>query len=340
MIRPLALLACLSTASLAAVAVREAPRLDLPVACEPGRTCFIQHHVDIDPGPGTKDFACGSASYDGHDGVDIRALSAAAASQGIEVIAAADGRVLRIRDGMVDAFPRELGKRAITDRECGNAVIVAHVGGLETQYCHLRQGSVTVKAGQSVVRGQALGQIGYSGLADFAHLHFSVRKDGRIIDPFSGLAGGRDAGRSSACRSAGSEKEGTLWTPDTVARMPYRSSDIIQAGFVSALPRWEDLEHDHARVATVTATSPQLLLFARSVNLGARDRLHFRIDGPAGFLMVQASEPTGRNKAIFVTAAGRTLQAARWPAGLYTGTVEIRRDGRTIAKAVADLVLP
>ena len=47
-------------------------RLALPVACQMGRTCFIQQYFDHDPGPGAKDYRCGVMTYDGHDGVDIR----------------------------------------------------------------------------------------------------------------------------------------------------------------------------------------------------------------------------------------------------------------------------
>ena len=339
MIRILAAALCMASAA-AFAGSREAPLLTFPVACEPGRNCFIQHHVDIDASAGVRDFACGTASYEGHDAVDIRLLSATAARQGVRVIAAADGRVLRIRDGMADAFSREIGRRAVSDRECGNAVIIAHAGGLETQYCHLLRGSVRVQPGQSVTRRQALGQIGYSGAADFAHVHFTVRREGRVVDPFSGLAGGRDAEPGRACGTVGTDSSSSLWDPDTAARLPYRSSEIIQIGFASAIPAWEDLERDHESVVPVAATSPQLLLFARTINLGAGDTLQLRIDGPDGLLMLQASEPAGRQQAIAIRAAGRRLEGARWPSGVYRGVIEIHRDGRIIGTAATALELP
>ena len=49
-----------------------APSLAFPVACQPGRTCEIQHYVDRDPGPGVRDHRCGTMTYEGHNGVDIR----------------------------------------------------------------------------------------------------------------------------------------------------------------------------------------------------------------------------------------------------------------------------
>ena len=332
--RSAGLIACVLAATTAGARGADAPALGLPVACQPGRTCFVQHHVDIDPGAGVRDYACGAASYDGHDAVDIRVLSAAAARTGVSVIAAAEGRVLRTRDGMADAFAREVGKRAVTDRECGNAVIIAHAGGLETQYCHLGEGSLAVKPGQTVTRGQTIGRIGYSGLADFAHLHFTVRRYGRVIDPFSGLNGGRDARAASSCQPAltGNSSGASLWTREAYAQLPYRPAEIIQVGFAEALPEWDALERDHQGYAGVSTASPTLLLFARAINVGSSDRLRFRIEGPGGLATDQTAAGPDRHKAIFVTGAGRRRSDNRWPAGQYRGTVDLVREGISIGQ--------
>ena len=51
-------------------------KLSFPMACELGKSCFVQSYVDLDETAGEQDFACGSATYDGHDGTDFRVLSA------------------------------------------------------------------------------------------------------------------------------------------------------------------------------------------------------------------------------------------------------------------------
>src|ERR687895_2961045 len=48
------------------------PRLVLPVACRIGAGCEVQNYVDLDPGPGVRDYRCGRRGYDKHGGVDIR----------------------------------------------------------------------------------------------------------------------------------------------------------------------------------------------------------------------------------------------------------------------------
>ncbi len=52
-------------------------------------------------------------------------------------------------------------------------------------YCHLWR--VQVAAGESVMPGEVVGEVGATGLATGAHLHFEVQVDGRPIDPASWL---------------------------------------------------------------------------------------------------------------------------------------------------------
>lgn len=128
-------------------------QLSLPVACEPGRTCFVQSFVDVDPGPGVRDWRCGAATYDGHTGLDIRVLSAAATTAGVAVVAAASGIVRTTRDGMSESLLTGARRADLMTRGCGNAVVIDHANGWQTTYCHLKPGSVRVRSAQKVERG-------------------------------------------------------------------------------------------------------------------------------------------------------------------------------------------
>jgi murein DD-endopeptidase MepM/ murein hydrolase activator NlpD len=63
----------------------------------------------------------------------------------------------------------------------GIYVVVASNGGLETLYAHLS--SLAVKTGDSVRQGQALGDVGCTGVCSGPHLHFEVRLNGRRVNP-------------------------------------------------------------------------------------------------------------------------------------------------------------
>lgn len=310
----------ISTAALSIGAgAEEPPRLALPIDCQLGTTCFLQNYVDIDPGPGAKDYACGSATYDGHLGTDFRVLSAEAAD-GVDVLAAADGTVLRLRDGMPDRLLRDYRSKAelqsiVSKKKCGNGVFIDHGGGWTTQYCHLKRGSVAVKKGQAVKQGDRLGTVGFSGMANFAHVHISVRHNDQVIDPFIGRAIGEK------CQEAG-KASGALWRDDLAKQLRYSGRTIIDAGFAAEPPKHDRLEADH-RVAPPERGSPALVFYARVINLKAGDRLKIAVRGPNGFRVDNTSKPFDRNKALQMVYAGKKLTKAQWAAGHYEGAIAV-----------------
>jgi hypothetical protein len=94
--------------------------LAFPVDCQIGRTCEVQNYMDRDPGPGAKDYRCGTETYESHGGVDIRLLDMAAQQAGVNVLAATPGRVSRLRDGIADISIKTVGPAAVSGQECGN----------------------------------------------------------------------------------------------------------------------------------------------------------------------------------------------------------------------------
>jgi murein DD-endopeptidase MepM/ murein hydrolase activator NlpD len=67
----------------------------------------------------------------------------------------------------------------------GTAVTIIHpeLGGIQTVYAHMIQGSPIVKVGDSVVPGQKIGRVGNTGVTTAYHLHFGIYVDGYAIDP-------------------------------------------------------------------------------------------------------------------------------------------------------------
>jgi len=62
----------------------------------------------------------------------------------------------------------------------GNTVVIDHGYGLLSLYGHMS--SFAVKAGDTVTRGQTIGQTGATGLAGGDHLHFSMILQGEQVD--------------------------------------------------------------------------------------------------------------------------------------------------------------
>ena len=287
--------------------------LSLPVDCEIGKTCTVQNYFDHDPGPGAKDYNCGLLAYDGHEGTDIRLPNLAAMAQGYRVLAAADGRVRAIRDGTEDVSLRDVGKAAVKDREAGNSVVIDHGGGWETQYAHLRKGSVVVKPGQEVKRGQPLGLIGLSGFTEFPHLHLAVRYRGRNIDPFIGSP------EHDRCGLGAKQ----LWDAKTLTALRYTPSGLLNAGFAGDAVTFEAVRS--GQLPAPAATAPALLFWIDIYGAQAGDEEHFRIVAPDGRIFVERRDKVPGNKAEWFSFVGKKREGAPWPAGTYRAEYALTR---------------
>ena len=102
------------------------------------------------------------------------------------VLAVADGRVVETIDGLpnnipghADAFHPAVPITLETVR--GNAITLDLGGGQFAYYMHLQQGSLRVKEGDRVHRGQILAHIGCSGDAREPHLHFEVTNSSKPL---------------------------------------------------------------------------------------------------------------------------------------------------------------
>jgi murein DD-endopeptidase MepM/ murein hydrolase activator NlpD len=59
----------------------------------------------------------------------------------------------------------------------GNYVVLDHLNGEYSYYCHLRQ-NILVRPGEKVKKGQVLARVGNSGNSSEPHLHFQLMDDG------------------------------------------------------------------------------------------------------------------------------------------------------------------
>lgn len=92
---------------------------------------------------------------------------------GTDIANTANTKIMSVADGKVS----KVGKSSVF----GNYVIIDHKDGFSSFYAHTNK--VTVKQGKSVRRGEAIALMGSSGKSTGSHLHFEMRKDGKIISP-------------------------------------------------------------------------------------------------------------------------------------------------------------
>ena len=320
-----------------APAAAETLKLDFPLKCSPGSTCWIPSYVDHDPTKGIRDYTCGKATYNGtsgkvsrHKGTDIAIRDMAAMRAGVEVLAAAAGRVAGVRYGMADINIRDAGGlRALKGKDCGNGVLIRHPGGWDTQYCHMRKGSVAVRKGNTVTAGHPLGLVGLSGATSFPHLHLTVRKDEKIVDPFVGLS------RKEQCGPG----EEPLWKADVLAKLPYRPTALYSAGFTTGKPNHEKARDGAYREKTFSRLVPALVLWVDVFRVRKGDRLSITITGPGSSKVFQHTADIEKDQARRFAFAGKPRKSPLWDAGVYRGEVKLVRAGGETYSIVREITI-
>jgi murein DD-endopeptidase MepM/ murein hydrolase activator NlpD len=295
--------------------------LGLPVSCVLGTECFVQQMPDIDPTPGVLDPLCGLATYQGHDGWDIRLRSLRDIVQDVPVLAVADGRVARMRDGIDDQIYTDAeDKTRVADKECGNGVMIEHASGLSSQYCHLKNGTALAKSGAHVQKGQRIGAIGSSGYAEFPHVHLSIRLDGKLVEP---LTGKFLVDVNAAC----GDLSGSLFEPSAVRALDRQNAAILEYGLADFVPNLPDLVREGAPPLAKNAGNPTVVwLWAINVEAGYRFRI--KLVGPDETILVDHTTTAfEKRKANYLSYVARKL-AIR--SGRYSLSVEMLNADKSI----------
>jgi murein DD-endopeptidase MepM/ murein hydrolase activator NlpD len=125
-------------------------------------------------------------SYENHPGVDLKVNS------GTPIKSPADGTIL-------DAETRS--------NSCGGTIQIQHADGFVSRYCHCK--NINVSKGQSVKQGEVVGLTGGAkgdsgrGNSTGAHLHFELKKDGKLVNPMNFI--GKEVGDYDFSKSSGGE---------------------------------------------------------------------------------------------------------------------------------------
>jgi len=93
---------------------------------------------------------------------------------GQDLLAVKDGKVLQVVDGFDDLAIGEKLKNLSLGNVGGNYVLIDIGDGYSAFYAHFIKGTIKVKPGDTVKRGQVLGKCGNSGNSTAPHLHLHI----------------------------------------------------------------------------------------------------------------------------------------------------------------------
>lgn len=284
--------------------------LHFPLDCTYDVDCWVARYMDRGEGRRKQDFQCQAATQDKHKGTDYVIADLHRMREGVAVLAAADGTVQRRRDGVEDISARRREKGSFEGVNCGNAVIIDHGNGWETQYCHMRSGSVRPAVGDSVKAGDSIGLVGLSGETEYPHLHFMVRKDGVDLDPYDGGIFEQDC-------NAG---DGSLW-----ANTPrYDPMTLLPSYFTSEAPSRDNVWEGGAK--TLPVDSPALILTGRAFHVSEADKWYFKIIAPDGSVFFEDRFLINQDKQFYFRFGGKKAPKGGFMPGVWKGELRIVRE--------------
>jgi len=94
---------------------------------------------------------------------------------GIDFVAKSGTPVYPALDGVIIAIGRAKAK--------GKFILIEHENGYQTTYDHLRKFTKGLRVGSKVDLNEQIGEVGRTGYATGAHLHFGVLRDGLYVNP-------------------------------------------------------------------------------------------------------------------------------------------------------------
>lgn len=297
-----------------------APKFYFPLKCTIDKDCWIFVYPDVDPGLKWKDPFGGGRTYDGHTGTDIAIENIEKMEQGLPVVAALEGTVVQIRDGVEDVNVKLIGKESVDKYECGNRVGIYHGNGWYTDYCHMHKGSITVKKGEHVFTGQKLGNVGMSGLTEFPHLHFQVYHFKEKVDPFTGQALG-----SVFPIDLNHKQNQPLWKTEVLKKLKYYPSLIYNIGITEQQPNILDIQGGNfSDSIKITPYNTFIYLWSDILSVEKGDSIKFIINDPSGKRIFTKQFTIDKNNVRkFIFTGYNHLQ--KWETGTYKLKVNLYR---------------
>jgi len=293
------------------------PKFALPIECKLDQECFILLYSDRDPSPKAVDFGCGRQTYDGHKGTDFAIPDEKIMAKGVPVEAVAPGKVLRSRGGIPDRRVKNQADRDVVKNiECGNGMVIDHGNGWETQYCHLRNGSIVVKPGTVVKAGTQLGMVGESGLASFPHVHLSVRYRGEIVDPFVG------PNAESGCNTP----RNSMWQEP----LSYKPTGIIRSGFAPAAPTMDNLWSGKFHDTILPGNSPTLIFWVQIYGVLPGDEEYYQLFAPNGDRVIDKKSKIKSPNKTWMGYVGKRNNSQSFAKGKWRGEYSLTRRDKVL----------
>ena len=247
--------------------------------------------------------------------------------KGVDVQAVARGTVLRFREGEPDGFKTSEEKEAIRNarKECGNGLIIDHGEGWISQYCNLKNGSISVKENEKVHAGQKVALVGMSGITDHPHVHLSILYKGKHVDPFTGQE--MDSGCSKT-------ETAQLWRSKSIN---YAGFSLYDAGFIAQKPDFSQISKGH-KEPYPQKDSDVIIFWSAYFGAKPNDVIEMKVFDPHDRIITEHIMTQKEEKARQYYYIGKKRPESGWVRGTYHAEVSVTRaDEVQVIKKALDI---
>ncbi len=143
------------------------------------------------------------------------------------VFAPASGIVSEIFDGIPDNKIGDIN----TEQNWGNSIVIKHTEYLYSQISHLKEGSIKIKKGDFVKKGDMLAKTGNSGHSPYPHIHFQLQ-----ATPYIGSETTDYPLYNYVIKSSGKYKSVTFGKPKLNQKIANADSNIILKNALHFIP--------------------------------------------------------------------------------------------------------
>jgi len=168
--------------------------------------------------------------------------------------------------------------------------------------------------------------VGESGLASFPHVHFTVRYQDQVVDPFVGLT------NAQGCNIT----RQPLWQKP----LEYVPTGVIRAGFATIAPLMAEIWQGNLSETSLSPNIPALLFWVQAFGVRQGDEELFRLIAPDGKVLIDHKQQLKATNRVFLSYVGKKASLSQpFVSGTWRGEYRLTRGDKVLISLQREVVL-
>ena len=158
-------------------------------------------------------------------------------------------------------------------------------------------------------------KLGFPDAPSFPHLHVTLRKDGKPIDPFTGR------GMESECGQSGTSE----WAEAATESIAYSAPGVFNAGFSDTAPSMETVMAGTSHADVIPPSADAMIFWAQLYGVKEGDVVHTKLVGASSGVLAESKTVIDKNQVEYLTFVGKKRTGDSLPEDVFSGAVTLKR---------------